>query len=97
MKGSITTKEGVTVRISQGQIAQEGVRTCSFPDNCFYGKTCSCVCISCSSFQTDVIVNTTSRDLNLNVGGVSSSILKTAGPQIQQEASNVCTCTIMYT
>ena len=36
--------------------------------------------------QVDVIVNTTSSDLNLGNGGVSSSILKAAGASIEQEA-----------
>ncbi|XP_033116466.1 protein mono-ADP-ribosyltransferase PARP14-like [Anneissia japonica] len=33
----------------------------------------------------DVIVNTTTPDLNLNTGGVSSALLKAAGSQLQQE------------
>ena len=39
--------------------------------------------------QVDVIVNTTSKDLNLNAGGVSASILRAAGPTIQQECQQV--------
>ena len=42
-----------------------------------------------SQEQVDVIVNTTSKDLNLNGGGVSSSILRAAGVSIQQEAHQV--------
>ena len=42
-----------------------------------------------SQEQVDVIVNTTSKDLNLNGGGVSSSILRAAGISIQQEAHQV--------
>ena len=38
--------------------------------------------------QSDVIVNTTSKDLNLSNGAVSGSILKEAGAQIQTECSN---------
>ncbi|KAL5021121.1 hypothetical protein ScPMuIL_000276, partial [Solemya velum] len=35
--------------------------------------------------KTDVIVNTTSKDLNLSSGAVSKSLLTVAGPQLQQE------------
>ena len=34
-------------------------------------------------FQVDAIVNTTSKDLNLNNGAVSQAILQAAGPSIQ--------------
>lgn len=37
------------------------------------------------TFQTDVIVNSTSQDLNLTQGAISSSILRAAGPGLQRE------------
>lgn len=37
------------------------------------------------AFQADVIVNSTSTSLDLKNGAVSGSILKRAGPQIQDE------------
>ena len=36
-------------------------------------------------FKSDVIVNSTSKDLNLNTGILSKSIFESAGPQILNE------------
>ncbi|KAJ8316973.1 hypothetical protein KUTeg_004877 [Tegillarca granosa] len=41
-----------------------------------------------SKQDVDVIVNSTSRNLQLNNGAVSSSLLKAGGPGLQQECSN---------
>jgi O-acetyl-ADP-ribose deacetylase (regulator of RNase III) len=38
--------------------------------------------------QVDVIVNTASEDLDLNMGAVSKAILTKAGPQIQVECKS---------
>ena len=35
----------------------------------------------------DVIINTTSRDLNLRAGAISASILKAAGEELQRECN----------
>ncbi|XP_025094887.1 poly [ADP-ribose] polymerase 14-like isoform X2 [Pomacea canaliculata] len=40
--------------------------------------------------NVDVIVNSTSQDLNLSAGAISSSILSAAGPNLQKE------CSLMY-
>ena len=37
------------------------------------------------SFQADVLVNTTSPNLDLNFGQVSAALLRTAGAEIQRE------------
>lgn len=39
------------------------------------------------TFQVEVLVNTTGKDLTLKNGAVSNSLLKAAGPQLQAEAS----------
>ncbi|XP_071947632.1 protein mono-ADP-ribosyltransferase PARP14-like [Antedon mediterranea] len=39
--------------------------------------------------KVDVIVNSTSHDLNLNSGNVSKALLQAAGPQLQQECSAI--------
>lgn len=39
----------------------------------------------CAFIQVDVIVNTASKDLNLNQGAVSNSILQAAGANLQTE------------
>ena len=43
--------------------------------------------ISFLSFKADVIVNTTSTDLKLNVGGVSKGLLSVAGDALQNECN----------